>query len=299
MKSHIALLTLTAAILAATSCSSDSDSPSPPAPQPGRMAVHISATVTRATDTAFEQGDEAGLYIVNRRDDGSAATLQASSNQADNVRFTYDGAWSTSPEIYWRDDTTHADFYFYYPYRSGMTDVKAMPFAVATDQSGEAAHKAADLIMGSAHDVAPTASAVPITARHAMSLMQISLAAGVGITADDLAKATVTIGGLRCNATVDLAAATVTPTGEAADIVPFHNGAAYEAFVVPQTVAEGNLVTVSTGGRSYSLVRAIDLQPGRKYSLTVTVSKTAEGINVSLTGWDDDGKDYGGSAQPT
>lgn len=297
MRSHTALLILFAASTLLTCCSSGSDEPAPAPTPPGKIAVRISTTLTRVTDTAFEQGDEAGLYIVNHQADGSAATLRARGNQADNVRFTYNGAWTTNPEIYWKDDTTRADFYFYCPYRADVTSVTAMPFTANSDQSTEAAHKAADLIMGSTTGAAPTASAVPIVAHHAMSLVQISLAAGSGFTDDDLASATVTINGLRCHATVDLAQATVTPTGEAEDVTPYHNGTLYEAFVVPQTVAEGNLVTVVAGGQSYRLVRAIALQPGHKYSLTVTLSRAANGISVSLTGWEDDGIDYGGDGR--
>lgn len=297
MRSHTALLILSAAVILLTCCSSGSDEPAPVPTPPGKIAVRISTTLTRATDTAFEQGDEAGLYIVNRQADGSAAMLRATGNQADNVRFTYNGAWTTSPEIYWKDDTTHADFYFYSPYRQAVADPRAMPFTVSTDQSTESAHKASDLILGSTGNAAPTASAVPIAARHAMSLMQISLAAGQGFTDSDLASATVTINGLRCHATVDLAQATVTPTGEAEDVTPFHNGSLYEAFVVPQTEAGGTLVTVGAGGQSYRLVRDIGLQPGRKYTLTVTLSRAASGISVTLTGWEDDGTDYGGSAE--
>ena len=36
---------------------------------------------------------------------------------------------------------------------------------------------------------------------------------------------------------------------------------------------------------------------GKRYNCTVTLSKTSEGVNVTIGDWDDDGTDYGGTAE--
>ena len=47
--------------------------------------------VTRANDGGFADGDNIGVFIVNR-DGGNAVALSAEGNHADNVKFTYDAS---------------------------------------------------------------------------------------------------------------------------------------------------------------------------------------------------------------
>lgn len=39
------------------------------------------------------------------------------------------------------------------------------------------------------------------------------------------------------------------------------------------------------------------LEAGKKHKFTVTLSKTSNGVNVNITKWEDDGIDYGGTAE--
>lgn len=50
-------------------------------------------------DTAFEDGDMAGLYVVNRIN-GKIQSLLPSGNYIDNMRFTYHSTWTPSQPIY-------------------------------------------------------------------------------------------------------------------------------------------------------------------------------------------------------
>lgn len=273
------------------------DTPSPVEKLPIRITTVVNPT--RATDYAFEAGDKIGLYVVNRKADGTASDLQAKGNYVDNMRFTYNGTWAPDSPVYWLDDKTHADFYLYYPYTATISDVKAMPFSVKADQSTEAAYKAGDLLIGSAKDIAPTEAAVSITARHAMSQMLITLVAGNGFTEESLAAADVAvkINGVKTNATVNLATAAVTATGSATSVKPLLADGSYKALIVPQSVGQGNLITVTVDGRDFNLPKAFTFEGGKRHKFTVTLSKTSNGINVSIDRWQDDGVDYGGTAE--
>jgi len=68
-----------ALLVACTSCGHD-DPDVPPTPtEPDKPAaqipINISATITRATEEAFESGDRIGLFVVNRNADGSVRSL--------------------------------------------------------------------------------------------------------------------------------------------------------------------------------------------------------------------------------
>lgn len=180
-----------ALLVACTSCGHD-DPDVPPTPteptEPDKPAaqipINISATITRATEEAFESGDRIGLFVVNRNADGSAATLKPLGNHLDNMPYTYTTTWNAEKTVYWKDAQTHADFYMYYPYTQTVASVSAMPFGVSADQSSLGAYKSSDLIVGSTLDAAPSASPVNIAARHLMSQVEIVLKA-----VPDIAKA--------------------------------------------------------------------------------------------------------------
>ena len=215
------------------------------------------------------------------------------------MRFTYSGTWTPDTPIYWMDNTTHADFYLYFPYQSGISDVNAMSFSVKTDQSSESAYKASELLIGSVKDMAPTESAVVINAKHVLSQMIVNVAAGNGFTTESLAAANigVTINGTKVSATVDIASSAVSATGDAQSIKPWNTNGTWKALVIPQSVEETNLITVNVDGKDYNLKKAFTFVSGKSHKFTVTVSKTSNGINVNIDGWETDDTDNGGVAE--
>lgn len=245
-----------ALLVACTSCGHD-DPDVPPTPtEPDKPAaqipINISATITRATEEAFESGDRIGLFVVNRNADGSAATLKPLGNHLDNMPYTYTTTWNAEKTVYWKDAQTHADFYMYYPYTQTVASVSAMPFGVSADQSSLGAYKSSDLIVGSTLDAAPSASPVNIAVRHLMSQVEIVLKAGAGYSESSLADADVSVKmnnlatsatvNLATSATVDLATFTVSVVGSVRSLTPYKDGAVYRAFVVPQTATGNNLI---------------------------------------------------------
>lgn len=285
-------------------CSSgggDDPSPTPPpTPTPStdkRIEVAIATTMQEAEGRTFEQGDQGGLYMAYATGGNAEAALGASGNYVDNLPFTYNAGWTAASKTFWKDSTTRASLYFYSPYNPSAANARAMAFSVNADQSTEAAHRASDLLTGSALNVAPTPNTIAITMRRAMSILRIKLEAGNGFAVSDLANATVSINGTMTNATIDLASATITPTGQPTPITPLKTADGYEAFVVPQSVDESDIITITVNGDDYNLSRAMSLAAGKTYECTVTISKAGSGLNATITKWDDDGTDYGGTAQ--
>ena len=197
------LFTLMAAVAAMVSCSNNVENV-PTTPETNLLPINISTTLTRATDSAFEAGDKVGIFVVNEPN-----VLKASGNHIDNMGFTYSTKWTPDAPIYWLDQTTKADFYCYYPYASGITNIEAYPFAVKADQSSVANYKASDFLWGKTTGVAPTKDAVGITVKHTMSNIIVKLVPGNGYTAEDMANASVKVCGLKTNSTINLATGAV------------------------------------------------------------------------------------------
>lgn len=289
-----------AAVLLVASCSDNHDKGDEPQPvEPTRIPINVSMGVwTRATDTAYESGDRVGIYVVNY-DGPTAGTLQSTGNHVDNMRFSFTTRWTPDREIYWKDQTTKADFYCYYPY-GNPSDVTAYPFAVKVDQSKLSDYKASEFLWGKATGMKPTAEAVPITTHRSMSNLLIYIVPGKGFTEESLAAAekSVRIGSVKASATIDLRTGVATATGAAAEIIPYNEGAYYRALLVPQTVPDGaNLITITVDGVDYTLAKGFTLKANTQHTCTVTVNKPSGGVDIGIGGWEIDDTDYGGAAE--
>lgn len=275
-------------------------------PQPSGQPIRINAICVPSenavldNDTAFEDGDRAGLYVVNRIN-GKMESLLPSGNHIDNMRFTYHGTWTPSQPIYWMDEQTKADFYLYYPYSSEMDDPRYWTVNVPTDQSSEAAMLQADVLVGRAFNVAPASQAVELKARHMMSRLTITLQASQGMTEEKLREADlkVLVNGLITEATVNIATAIATASGtERHDIQACQTDAlTFTVTAVPQTVTEGAFITIVVNGDRYTLRRAVTLKQGTWHHATVKVGAANGNIGVTIGGWTIDNTDYGGTAQ--
>ena len=285
--------TLMAAVAAIVSCS-DNVEDVPTTPESDRLPINISTTLSRATDSAFEQGDKVGIFVVNEPN-----TLNASGNHADNIGFAYAGsAWNPDTPIYWLDRTTKADFYCYYPYEEGVSTT-AHTFTTKTNQSQLTDYKASEFLWGKTSGIAPTEEAVGITVNHTFSNMVVILKPGDGFTEEKLAAATksVKICGVKPNATINLATGVATATGNATEVTPYLENGQYRALIVPQTTAEGALIVVTVDGVDYTLSRSMTFKANKQHKFTVILNKVNNGVNVGIGGWETDEEDYGGSAE--
>lgn len=208
-------------LLAMCACSSESGNTTTPEPNPTpdteKIPININTTVTsRATDNAFEVNDNIGLFVVNYNADGTAAALQATGNHVNNMKYTYNGSWVPATQTYWKDNTTHADFYMYYPYTSSISSVEAMPFSVSADQSTKktdtalGGYEASDLLFATSKGIKASASPIDLTFKHIMSKLTIRLVKGEDFEGEMPTTAEVYIHNTVPTATVDLQAGVAT-----------------------------------------------------------------------------------------
>ena len=263
------------------------------APEFEKLPINLSVgQQTRANDSTFENGDEVGIYVVNY-DGSTAGTLAATSNQADNERFTYNnGAWTPDETIYWKDQSTAADFYAYYPY-SESVNIAAHPFAVMADQSTEDNFWASDFLWGKATKVSPTKNAVPIETNHSLSRILVDIKPGNGFTAESWAAATksVKICDVKTSATIDLSTGIATATGNNGEIIPLAAAKtgttlSYQAMMIPQVVADNSkLVVVTVDGVDYVYRKGFTFKANTQHKFTITVNKSGSSVDVTIGEW--------------
>ena len=299
------LMQLTVALLL-ISCSSG-DVPETPKPDPQKPTVTKKIPIkigmenwTRATDASFEPGDAVGIFVVNYS--GSiAGTLKTTGNHVNNMRFTYSSLWTPDEQIYWKDETTPADFYAYYPF-SIVSDVTSYSFDVKSDQTTETGYKQSNFLWGKTSNVVPTENAVGITTRHLFSNAIVKLAPGSGFTQSELdaGNATVKLMNVKIQSRINLTTGVATSAGTATSIQMLDEGSQFRALVVPQTVAVGlPLISVTLNGQTYTMQASNDISftANKQHTLTVTLNKKTNGIDIGIGEWETDEIDYGGIAQ--
>ena len=262
-------------------------------PEIEKIPINISVgQQTRANDTTYENGDEVGIYVVNYNG-ATAGTLATSGNQVDNAQFTFDGSkWSPENSIYWKDKSTAADFYAYYPY-SESTNISAHPFSVQANQSSEDAFWASDFLWGKTTKVSPTKNAVPIVTNHSLSRILVDIKPGNGFTAESWAAATksVKICDVKTSATIDLSTGIATATGNNCEIIPLaaaETGTtlSYQAMMIPQVVADNSkLVVVTVDGVDYVYRKGFTFKANTQHKFTITVNKNGSSVDVTIGEW--------------
>ena len=263
----------------------------------GKLPINLSLSTTRANDSSYEAGDQIGLYVANYAD-GAATQLANSGNHVNNMQFTLnDNSWTPATKIYWKDKSTRADFYAYYPYQSTVADVTAMPVSVQADQSSEDNYWASDLLWGKTSGVAPTESAVNIATSHTLSNLLIYVEPGYGFTAESLAAANVSveINNVKTAGTLNLTNGVVTASGESGTITPWNTGEYYRALVVPQTVAdETTLITVTVDGKAHTIERSFTFVANTQHKFVVRIENDIETkVTLSINPWNEDHNTYG------
>ena len=267
--------------------------------------------VTRASDNGFAAGDQVGIWAVNYTED-TPGTLTLKDNQATNVRFTFDGSstWTPDYDIYYKDKNTKVDIYGIYPYTSAISSIEAQPFEVQEDQSAVSAHgamggyEASDFLWAKREAVTPSPSTVQLLFQHKMSCVVVTLEEGTGFASGEFAglSQSVLINNVKRNATINLATGEVTATGAvpARSTVPaaYENG--FRAIVVPQTVsAASSLFSITLGGTAYTYSEgsAFTYVAGKQHNFTVTVDKKADGgydvtVQTTISAWTNDNSSH-------
>lgn len=273
--------------------------------------------VTRANDGGFADGDNIGVFIVDR-DGGNAVALKAEGNHADNVKFTYDagsGLWTGAYDLYWKDLSTSVDAYSYYPFSSSLSSVEVFPVTirekqqVVADGGALSGYEASDFLWAKAEDVAP-GNTIHLKHQHVMAGVQVILEQGSGFTADswNSLQKVVLVENTRVNALVNLSTGAVSLADETVKtIIPQQNGSVWRAVVAPQTIAANTLLlNITVDGTSYEFRRSSQttLQPGKLHKFTIKVDKREPAgdyefslISEAITPWENDKESHNGAAR--
>ena len=237
-----------------------------------KLTVKLSASLyqfTKATDTAFEDGDQISVNIFNPE-----CFLY-------NAHFTYTGGQLTSATPYeWYEDTeVEAKITAMYPSSVTLEGFAATQmFMVNADQSTKAGYAASDLLLAQTTSK-PTSEAVNLPFKHALSKIVVTVdnqlkedVADVWFT-DVLGEVTFSTADHS-----DLAAA-----GSAGTVKAYKSGEnTWQLIVAPQT-ASPKLALTTASGKQYTFVLSEEVvfTSGKVSTATVTVSP--ESIYTSFT----------------
>lgn len=267
--------------------------------------------VTRVNDAGFGDGDAIGVFVVNY-ENGEPATLKASGNYADNVRFTYSetsGKWTGSYTLYWKDQQTPADIYGYYPFDAELADVTVYRHTIPANQQKEIPEKgvigyeAGDFLWAKTTGATPSGGTVNLTHNHLMAGIEVKVMEGMGFADGEWEKLekNVLVEQVHLQTTIDFATGSVSLVEESkpASVIPAQKSDSWRAVVAPQTLDAGtNLLSITIDGTTYRHSRPDEPTTywgGKLHKFTITVSKRLpEGdyeftiLQEAVTAWEND-----------
>lgn len=266
--------------------------------------------MTRTTiDGGFSTGDEMGIFVVDRDDEGKPGTVMLQGNRASNMRFTLqdNGSWSSPVQLYWNTKGNAADFYGYYPFNGDLSSVTSYLFTVEANQestktnSSKNGYVSSDLLWTKQENVSPTTKTVNLQYQHLMAGICIRLEMGTGFTAEEWAQfeKTILLKNTVLTGNVDLTkGTTVVRNGAPSIIRPLPHNGEWRAVVFPQTVTSGKeLLSITIDGQSYSLTKneAMNYASGKMHQFTIQVNRTTPSgsfdfslVDEAVTDWVDE-----------
>ena len=181
----------------------------------------------------------------------------------------------TQEPFYWQNSAQTATVTAWYPYADQTgTDI--------TRQDEMTDLSEIDFLKADRMENVNYQTPITLTFRHQMAKVCYTLVPGDGITAGDLASATVSIAGYT---QANFSKGTL--TGEVDGwITPTSDG---EALLVPQNMTDKPFIKVSINGYDFIYTPgtgAADLQSGTRYTYTITVKADAIDVTVDITGSD-------------
>ena len=286
MKKYIVLATLAFVVVGCES------SDNIPVVDDGAMQIEVlHPSATRATETAFENGDVIGLYATEYSGD-IAAPLQISGNWANNVATTFDGAsWTPAKKIFWSENKM--DVYGYYPYMT-PTSIDEHLWSVQLDQSTPetvdalSGYEASDFLWGKATGVSQTDGNVQLEFKHICTKMVIKLVRGEKFTYDFPEDTKVYLHSTVPTATINFEKGLLSKDlyGSRQKIRARQVSIdTYEVILIPQSITERMpFVEVEMGGVSYMTEDMFSYRPGVQYSVAITLNSSPEQVEVEIGG---------------
>lgn len=256
MKSFHSIL-LVSLLLALCSCIEQPDQPE----EQKSLPVTISPTLTKVSETYFDNGDAIGLSITNPTGD-----------YAVNQKLTFNGSVFTGSLAWYSDLSQASTLKAYYPYNADG----AKSFSVQTNQSGGLS--SSDFVSSVEQNVYPSENAVSMLFKHRLTRLNIKVVNNSSQAYSDL----------KIGNVIPKAIISSTYTAEAdqsatrTSIVPFKAADnQYYAIIPPQTSALA-ISFVQNGQVVDNNIPQVEYLPGREHEMTVTIDK--DKVHVTVTG---------------
>lgn len=282
----------TALALTLTACSSD-DAPKGSAIQEIQLFTQVSGSATRAADDAdaLQDAQLAGGTTISVKVKENVASPTVDYALA---LYTADGSGGLSlpagQKQYYPASGNGVNIYAFHP--AGAPSA----FEVQADQTTADGYRKSDLMYASLTNVtsASTAAQRTLSFSHLLSKVVVTLVAGAGCSADDLASATVTLGNgdLVTSGTFTAATGSFTPATSGTGTITLAENAgtaSHTAIVVPQAVSGRKInVTMNSITRSYTITTP-PFAAGTKYAYTLQVGFSGIVlVSTQINAWDDD-----------
>lgn len=271
----------------AISCNENNPDPEASSKQMAFTFSHPDAT--KATESAFEQGDCLGLYIAE-----SGKPLEISGNIINNEPLTFSGTtWESSRKLYWDNGVFNA--YAYYPRIAKVESINDLQVEINSDQREQPeaqdaldGYESSDFLYASAKGISASASPVVMQFRHIMSKITIRLVKGPNYEGEIPEKATVYIHNTVTQGTIDLESgiATVDTRAPRKTVMARQvDATSYTGILMPQRLANRvPLIEVVMGGVSYLYESKFLFKPGINHLVNLIVDKNPEQLKIEIGG---------------
>lgn len=258
----------------------------------GQVQFRISLPQTKATASAFENGDAVSLYAV-AYDGAVQMPLQIGGNWVNNERLTFNGSsWTPDRAIYWPDGA--CDFYAFYPYQPSIGSMEKYPFSVAVDQNTArtvdalGGYEASDLLYASCEGATQAGGAVNLAFHHMMSKLIVSVELGPNFEGEIPNDIVAHVYNTVTDCTVDWTKGSVEKNSFGAKntiTMKKLSNSLFEAVLVPQNIEKRTpLIELTMGGIAYLLEYSLSFRPGYVHTVTLTLntSPDQEQIEISI-----------------
>ena len=276
------IIQLAAGVLLLTACTSDFYEEYVNGRVPVNLGYEVltaeESTRTAASTTLNDANIASGDAITVKIKDYNTAV-------GNYTNYTYtagDGGAMTppSPKPYYPTGSTNIDILAYYPANA------ASNFDVAADQTTDDNYKASDLMVATVTNQAKTTSTVALAFQHKMAKLVVTATKGDGVNTIQ----TITLKNVKrrvifTNTTGEVGTAT---SISGTDVTLFKSGTGTSgtgAALIPAQTIEGNVIEIVTdqGTAVYNVPAGKTFTANTKYTITVTVNRTAVGAVNSIT----------------
>ena len=269
------------------SCSNSSEEVKPAEKQESVSFTASMKSLSRATETAFEEGDRIAVYAMQEDANGST-TLKPSGNYADNVTYTYTAGKFTNAKGIACPASFGVRYFAIYPNTAGA-EVPVSKFQVKTNQHEAGQYTLSDLCTA-VSDITKDKE-VDLVFSHRLSHVIINLEGNVLGTGQP----NVSLTNVNTMCDVNFSANSYVASGSKNMIRCADNGTnSYKAIIVPQTIKMGEaFLSVVLNGKEHVLKAATDIVfasgKQRMFNLTVDNDEIVS-YTSNILPWDEENR---------